>query len=1071
MVPGSTGNRVDPQYLQQLTYHQHQPQQQPQQQQQYYGTAVQPIAAQPVWVSVPGQQPQQQQQQYQQHPAGQPHQHALPQQQHAAYTGAQQHPQQPQPQPQQPQQYQYQPYAVQGQVQQGPAQQTATQQRVQQAQLTQQQQQQYRLQLQQQAQAQAHAQAQAQAQARAQAQLGQGGLQGQGQVQGHTQGQRSDGSGIPHAHSLSNVSTVTAPPQPYGSQAQYQQNTGGRPMPYAGHAQQQQQQQPMGGQVQQLQQAGGGGGLARAASAPSVAFGGSSEFSFAVSPEEIAKQQEILDAIARSRAERQQTASAGIESNRVLPQEVAATPLRAPQKKSRFGRFLPSDYLASLWGKGTQKPEAATSELGPAAPAEPPAVTAAKEEEQPFAVSSDGSSTGYFAYEMHENDIVKHLLAQSEESKAFIEELVTRQAILLIPQAVHAKKYAISDVFLKTHAITTLAESTEGSVFTTFNGIVGCFDAKRETISILDMSGLHEREGGARQTETKTSEPQVTHTLVDTSEDVGEKDRESEGGEKAAEAGKGGGGKFANIIVTDSGQEVSRLQLLREGQLHFPNTPVPVGIVLISDALWARDCDCLPELEEALTSPRGEASKRRRESSGGSGLPATTLQEQYKKKILHTKAKHLRLGIKKYIANFKKSPPPEEERGKAVLGFLASAVATIKANPLWINASQEELAVAELSITKTIFAQLFPALFAPKKHKEMDERLWNMVDKLWVVTPEHLDIYGSDWDESTWHFAKQELDSMNVFCTPREKLECLLNCCKIIISFLNSKGGVAGADDFLPHLIYAILYANPKAVHSNMEFIKSFCRPTDELAESFYYLTILESAVYFIENITGPLVDMPEDFYAALISSGIPRPATLPLTRRELYGQLRESKFDDPLPPLPESEAKTEEESGRLGPLDLLSDDEESPLSGDVLVPTAVDAETEDERESATTPETDSSAEAEETTEVSLSSVLSSTEVNQCSRSYGETSSDKLMLDMWEARFNDATTASSPLQQALDSVTATLSSCPSTYGTYSAEQLQPADVPRLLAEYQQLLQIVATARAAAAGSPLPHGSS
>ena len=367
---------------------------------------------------------------------------------------------------------------------------------------------------------------------------------------------------------------------------------------------------------------------------------------------------------------------------------------------------------ASFWGKSAVKSDDVSAELGPAAADELPKI-AAKKEEKPFAVSSDGSSTGYFAYEMHNNDIVKHLLAQSEESKAFIEELSKRQAILLIPQAVNTKKYRISDVFLRTHAITTLAESSEGSVFTTFNGIVGCFDPTRESITVLDMNGLHASDKNPGDTRGTPAESgtcaNVTHTLVDTSEPQ----EGSNCGQQSGRDDKRDGseeGKFANIIMTDSGQRVSRLQLLREGQLHFPNTPVPVGIVLISDALWARDVDCLPE-EPQIVSPRDRADHKSSTASVAAALPSTSLQELYKKKILHTKAKNLRLGIKKFISNFKKSPPPYEERGKAVLGFLASAVATIKANPLWINATVEELAVAEISITKTIFAQLAPWYF------------------------------------------------------------------------------------------------------------------------------------------------------------------------------------------------------------------------------------------------------------------------------------------------------------------------------------------------------------------------
>jgi hypothetical protein len=42
---------------------------------------------------------------------------------------------------------------------------------------------------------------------------------------------------------------------------------------------------------------------------------------------------------------------------------------------------------------------------------------------------------------------------------------------------------------------------------------------------------------------------------------------------------------------------------------------------------------------------------------------------------------------------------------------------------------------------------------------------------------------------------------VNSFVTPKEKLICILNCCKILIYLLQDAGTDAGADDFLPQYV------------------------------------------------------------------------------------------------------------------------------------------------------------------------------------------------------------------------------------------------------------------------------
>nr|CAD1837554.1 unnamed protein product [Ananas comosus var. bracteatus] len=66
-----------------------------------------------------------------------------------------------------------------------------------------------------------------------------------------------------------------------------------------------------------------------------------------------------------------------------------------------------------------------------------------------------------------------------------------------------------------------------------------------------------------------------------------------------------------------------------------------------------------------------------------------------------------------------------------------------------------------------------------------------------------------------------------MYKAPRDKLVCILNCCKVINNlllnvFIASDENPPGADEFLPVLIYVIIKANPPQLHSNLLYIQRY---------------------------------------------------------------------------------------------------------------------------------------------------------------------------------------------------------------------------------------------------------
>ncbi|KAK1642382.1 hypothetical protein QYE76_060187 [Lolium multiflorum] len=118
--------------------------------------------------------------------------------------------------------------------------------------------------------------------------------------------------------------------------------------------------------------------------------------------------------------------------------------------------------------------------------------------------------------------------------------------------------------------------------------------------------------------------------------------------------------------------------------------------------------------------------------------------------------------------------------------------------------------------------------------------------------------------EASWLLAVKELQKINSFKSPRDKLLCVMSCCQVINNLLlnvsmSNDRTPSGADEFLPILIYITIKANPPHLHSNLKFVQIFRRETKLVSEVEYYLTNLISAKMFIVNVDGRSLSMEEN--------------------------------------------------------------------------------------------------------------------------------------------------------------------------------------------------------------------
>ncbi|XP_066389042.1 vacuolar protein sorting-associated protein 9A-like [Miscanthus floridulus] len=231
--------------------------------------------------------------------------------------------------------------------------------------------------------------------------------------------------------------------------------------------------------------------------------------------------------------------------------------------------------------------------------------------------------------------------------------------------------------------------------------------------------------------------------------------------------------------------------------------------------------------------------------------------------------------IKSFIVTFSNRAPDPEKDSAAVQEFLENMEGAFRAHTPWAGSSEEELESAGEGLEKYVMTKLFNRVFAsvPEDVKS-DEELFEKMSLLQqFIRPENLDIKPEYQNETSWLLAQKELQKINMYKAPRDKLACILNCCKVINNLLLNASIVSnenppGADEFLPVLIYVTIKANPPQLHSNLLYIQRYRRQTRLVSEAQYFFTNILSAESFIWNIDGESLSMNElDFQRKMDSA------------------------------------------------------------------------------------------------------------------------------------------------------------------------------------------------------------
>ncbi|KAL7925173.1 hypothetical protein ACQKWADRAFT_285269 [Trichoderma austrokoningii] len=256
--------------------------------------------------------------------------------------------------------------------------------------------------------------------------------------------------------------------------------------------------------------------------------------------------------------------------------------------------------------------------------------------------------------------------------------------------------------------------------------------------------------------------------------------------------------------------------------------------------------------------------------------------------------------LKSFLFEFGKRQWMVHEQVKIISDFLAFIANKMVVSEVWRDVSDAEFDNAREGMEKLVMNRLYTQTFSPAipppkpipgakprrrggdpplgpgrrgQHQEDIERDDVLTQKINIygwVKEDHLDI--PPIEESGRRFlklAQQELLKIKSYRAPRDKIICVLNCCKVIFGLLKHSKADSSADSFMPMLIYVVLQSNPEHLVSNVQYILRFRNQEKLGGEAGYYLSSLMGAIQFIENMDRTSLTITDEEFEKSVEAAV----------------------------------------------------------------------------------------------------------------------------------------------------------------------------------------------------------
>ncbi|KAK8231678.1 guanine nucleotide exchange factor Vps9 [Phyllosticta capitalensis] len=271
---------------------------------------------------------------------------------------------------------------------------------------------------------------------------------------------------------------------------------------------------------------------------------------------------------------------------------------------------------------------------------------------------------------------------------------------------------------------------------------------------------------------------------------------------------------------------------------------------------------------------------------------------RFLEQLRHRTADPVAKFLRSFLYEFGKKQWMVHEQVKIISDFLEFISKKMAQCEVWRTVSDAEFDNAREGMEKLVMNRLYTQTFSPAipppepmlggknrrrapqqgpgrrgQHQEDVERDEVLAQKIRIyswVREEHLDIKPVDEKGTKFlKLAQQELLKIRNYRAPRDKVICILNCCKVIFGFLKNAQSDQSADSFVPLLIYTVLRANPDHLVSNVQYILRFRTPEKLSGETGYYLSSLMGAIQFIEGLDRTSLTITDEEFEKNVEASV----------------------------------------------------------------------------------------------------------------------------------------------------------------------------------------------------------
>lgn len=271
---------------------------------------------------------------------------------------------------------------------------------------------------------------------------------------------------------------------------------------------------------------------------------------------------------------------------------------------------------------------------------------------------------------------------------------------------------------------------------------------------------------------------------------------------------------------------------------------------------------------------------------------------RFLEQLRHRTADPVAKFLRSFLLEFGKKQWMVHEQVKIIGDFLEFISKKMAQCEVWRTVSDAEFDNAREGMEKLVMNRLYNQTFSPAipppepvsprkgrrrqeppgpgrrgQHQEDVERDEVLAQKVRIykwVSEEHLDIKPvGEKGKKFLNLAQQELLKIKSYRAPRDKIICVLNCCKVIFGFLRTSKSDQSADAFVPLLIYTVLQANPDHLVSNVQYILRFRNQEKLGGEAGYYISSLMGAVQFIEGLDKTSLTVSDEEFEKNVEAAV----------------------------------------------------------------------------------------------------------------------------------------------------------------------------------------------------------